>query len=222
MYIEYPNEQTVRFVYDGNSYVNYIEREYIYYDCDKDSEIYRINVFFENGQKSTWISDIVCRYGNALLVDSYGRYIIGCSLRGIYCCDLKTGKLVWRKKKMAKRIIMNEDDTLTCEWHKQLFVIDLSGNVLREVNTHYDVAIFYLGENKFMMRNCKSTWIILSSMLDVLYTIPHQIISSGAGIRSADIDKDDLSIKFWVKDETMADQNNERRINLAQYVNRRQ
>jgi len=53
--------------------------------------------------------------------------------------------------KMSKYIVMNADDTLTCEWHKQLFIYDITGNIIKEIRTNYETSVFHIGNKKFLI-----------------------------------------------------------------------
>lgn len=209
------NSQISHFFFKSNIFVESVEREYIKYDCDNDTDIFKVSVVYRDGQKYSWLSNVVSRYGNGLFVDLKGIYLFGCSLKGIYCCDLKTGKKIWQKKKMAYFIVMNDDDTLTCEWLQRISILDINGNTIKELKTNYESSVFYIGDNKFLIRTNKSNWSIVTSHLDVHYTIPNQLILSR--IRSAKIINDTLNIKYWSKNNIESNINDEQIISLHTY-----
>lgn len=210
--MKYQNEQIAYFIYESNREVCSIERKYIGFDCREGTDVFEMTVLFRDGKKYSWTSNIISRYGNGLFIDSNAKYLFGCSLQGVYCCDLKTGKKIWQKRKMSKHIVMNADDTLTCEWHKQLFIYDLAGNVIKELRTNYETSVFYIGDNKFLIRMDKSTWAVVSSRLDQEYVFPNHIITSR--IRSAAVCNDILNIRYWCENNS---DNNEQLIDLASY-----
>jgi|GEM_PF-6120186 len=213
--MEYLNNEAIRFLYEANNYVLSVERQYVGYDSVKGTDVFNITVVFHDGQKYSWRSNTISRYGNGLFVDSKGKYLFGCSLQGIYCCDLKTGTKLWHKKKMSKYIVMNNDDTLTCEWHKQIFILDVDGNVIDELNTNFDTSVFHIGENKFLIRINSTNWNIVTSNLDTQYVIPNQLFHSR--IRFANIIDDTLIIKYWSSNYVEDNLKDEHAINLLPY-----
>ena len=102
---------------------------------------------------------------------------------------------------------MNADDTLTCEWHKQLFIYDIAGNIIKEIRTNYETSVFHIGNKKFLIRRDKSTWAVVSSQLDQEYVFPNSFVFSR--IRSATISHDILNIRYWCEnngsDEQLVD-----------------
>lgn len=197
--MKYQKEQIAYFTYEKNREVCSIERRYIGFDSHNDTNVFGITVLFRDGQKYAWTSNIISRYGNGLFIDSKAKYLFGCSLKGVYCCDLKTGKKIWQKRKMSKYIVMNADDTLTCEWHKQLFIYDIAGSVIKELKTNYETSVFHIGESEFLIRMDKSKWAVVSSQLNQEYIFPNHIISSR--IRTATIDNGILNIRYWCENE---------------------
>lgn len=213
--VEYLNNEVARFWYEANNYVLSVERQYVGYDSIKGTDVFHITVVFRDGQTYSWSSHTISRYGNGLFVDSKGKYLFGCSLQGIYCCDLKTGNKIWQKKKMSKYIVMNNDDTLTCEWHKQIFILDVAGNVIGELNTNFDASIFHIGDEKFLIRVSNTIWNIVTSHLDKQYVIPNHIFCSE--IRFAHVIDNTLIIKYWSSDNIESHSKDEHSINLLPY-----
>lgn len=201
------DEQTTRFEYENNKKVSSIERRYLDFDYNQDTDVFEITVHFRDGNIFSWTSRMISSYGNGLFIDSNAKYLFGCSLQGVYCCDLRTGKKIWQKRKMSKYIVMNADDTLTCEWHKQLFIYDIAGNIIKEIRTNYETSVFHIGNKKFLIRRDKSTWAVVSSQLDQEYVFPNSFIFSR--IRSATISHDILNIRYWCEnngsDEQLVD-----------------
>lgn len=201
------DEQTTRFEYENNKKVSSIERRYLDFDYNQGTDIFEITVHFRDGNIFSWTSRMISSYGNGLFIDSNAKYLFGCSLQGVYCCDLRTGKKIWQKRKMSKYIVMNADDTLTCEWHQQLFIYDIAGNIIKEIRTNYETSVFHIGNKKFLIRRDKSTWAVVSSQLDQEYVFPNSFIFSR--IRSATISHDILNIRYWCEnngsDEQLVD-----------------
>lgn len=201
------DEQTTRFEYENNKKVSSIERRYLDFDYNQETDIFEITVHFRDGNIFSWTSRMISSYGNGLFIDSNAKYLFGCSLQGVYCCDLRTGKKIWQKRKMSKYIVMNADDTLTCEWHKQLFIYDIAGNIIKEIRTNYETSVFHIGNKKFLIRRDKLTWAVVSSQLDQEYVFPNSFIFSR--IRSATISHDILNIRYWCEnngsDEQLVD-----------------
>ena len=201
------DEQTTRFEYENNKKVSSIERRYLDFDYNQDTDVFEITVHFRDGNIFSWTSRMISSYGNGLFIDSNAKYLFGCSLQGVYCCDLRTGKKIWQKRKMSKYIVMNADDTLTCEWHKQLFIYDIAGNIIKEIRTNYETSVFHIGNKKFLIRRDKSTWAVVSSQLDQEYVFPNSFVFSR--IRSATISHDILNIRYWCEnnggDEQLVD-----------------
>ena len=201
------DEQTTRFEYENNKKVSSIERRYLDFDYNQDTDVFEITVHFRDGNIFSWTSRMISSYGNGLFIDSNAKYLFGCSLQGVYCCDLRTGKKIWQKRKMSKYIVMNADDTLTCEWHKQLFIYDIAGNIIKEIITNYETSVFHIGNKKFLIRRDKSTWAVVSSQLDQEYVFPNSFVFSR--IRSATISHDILNIRYWCEnngsDEQLVD-----------------
>lgn len=201
------DEQTTRFEYENNKKVSSIERRYLDFDYNQDTDVFEITVHFRDGNIFSWTSRMISSYGNGLFIDSNAKYLFGCSLQGVYCCDLRTGKKIWQKRKMSKYIVMNADDTLTCEWHKQLFIYDIAGNIIKEIRTNYETSVFHIGNKKFLIRRDKSTWAVVSSQLDQEYVFPNSFIFSR--IRSATVSHDILNIRYWCEnngsDEQLVD-----------------
>lgn len=201
------DEQTTRFEYENNKKVSSIERRYLDFDYNQETDIFEITVHFRDGNIFSWTSRMISSYGNGLFIDSNAKYLFGCSLQGVYCCDLRTGKKIWQKRKMSKYIVMNADDTLTCEWHQQLFIYDIAGNIIKEIRTNYETSVFHIGNKKFLIRRDKSTWAVVSSQLDQEYVFPNSFIFSR--IRSATISHDILNIRYWCEnngsDEQLVD-----------------
>ncbi len=201
------DEQTTRFEYENNKKVSSIERRYLDFDYNQDTDVFEITVHFRDGNIFSWTSRMISSYGNGLFIDSNAKYLFGCSLQGVYCCDLRTGKKIWQKRKMSKYIVMNADDTLTCEWHQQLFIYDIAGNIIKEIRTNYETSVFHIGNKKFLIRRDKSTWAVVSSQLDQEYVFPNSFIFSR--IRSATISHDILNIRYWCEnngsDEQLVD-----------------
>lgn len=205
-------EYSYRFIYKTNTYVNLIEKEYLGYDCYTDKENFEVTVFFHDGQKFSWKSNVLDSYGDGLYVDSKGRFLFGCSLNGLYCLDIKTGKKIWQKRKMSMSTVINEDDTLACQWHKQLFLLDLDGNITKDLKTNYDCSVFYIEDDKFLIRIDKQVWSIVSSHIDRQYDIPNQAFlevkekrGSGNGIRFATFRNNALIVKYWTDQEQTID-----------------
>lgn len=201
------DEQTTRFEYENNKKVSSIERRYLDFDYSQGTDVFEITVHFRDGNIFSWTSRMISSYGNGLFIDSNAKYLFGCSLQGVYCCDLRTGKKIWQKRKMSKYIVMNADDTLTCEWHKQLFIYDIAGNIIKEIRTNYETSVFHIGNKKFLIRRDKSTWAVVSSQLDQEYVFPNSFIFSR--IRSATVSHDILNIRYWCEnngsDEQLVD-----------------
>ena len=201
------DEQTTRFEYENNKKVSSIERRYLDFDYNQDTDVFEITVHFRDGNIFSWTSRMISSYGNGLFIDSNAKYLFGCSLQGVYCCDLRTGKKIWQKRKMSKYIVMNADDTLTCEWHKQLFIYDIAGNIIKEIRTNYETSVFHIGNKRFLIRRDKSTWAVVSSQLDQEYVFPNSFVFSR--IRSATISHDILNIRYWCEnngsDEQLVD-----------------
>ena len=215
--MECPNERTARFVYENNYYVHSVEREYLRYCFHTDTDVFNITVTFRDGQRVSWTSNIISRYGNGLFVDSEGKFIFGCSMRGIYCCHLKTGEKIWQKRKMAKYMVMNDDNTVTCEWHKHLFIVDVNGYIIKELKTNYEASLFHIENNSFLIRSSKAFWIIVSSQLDKQYEIPDSLFLSR--IKSAMICNDTLTVRYWSRNDGDFDRADEQVINLLPYKN---
>lgn len=205
------------FLYETNQYVHSVECEYISYNSYDDTATYKIKVNYRDGQTSSWESNLVSEYGNGLWVDSNGRFLYGCSLRGVYCCDLKTGKRIWRRRNMAKRIIMNADDTLTCQWLKKLFIMDAEGNVIKEMKTNYESSIFYVDDGKFLIQKVKTAWDIVSAELDKHYMILQNVFLAGLDIRSAFFSNDTLAVVYWDKNGADSEQGEKQIIDLIPY-----
>lgn len=205
--MKHQDEQTTCFEYENNKKVSSIERRRLDYDYNQGTDVFEITVHFRDGNIFSWTSRMISSYGNGLFIDSNAKYLFGCSLQGVYCCDLRTGKKIWQKRKMSKYIVMNADDTLTCEWHKQLFIYDIAGNIIKEIRTNYETSVFYIGNKKFLIRRDKSTWAVVSSQLDQEYVFPNSFIFSR--IRSATISHDILNIRYWCEnngsDEQLVD-----------------
>ena len=201
------DEQTTRFEYENNKKVSSIERRYLDFDYSQGTDVFEITVHFRDGNIFSWTSRMISSYGNGLFIDSNAKYLFGCSLQGVYCCDLRTGKKIWQKRKMSKYIVINADDTLTCEWHKQLFIYDIAGNIIKEIRTNYETSVFHIGNKKFLIRRDKSTWAVVSSQLDQEYVFPNSFIFSR--IRSATVSHDILNIRYWCEnngsDEQLVD-----------------
>ncbi len=201
------DEQTTCFEYENNKKVSSIERRYLDFDYNQDTDVFEITVHFRDGNIFSWTSRMISSYGNGLFIDSNAKYLFGCSLQGVYCCDLRTGKKIWQKRKMSKYIVMNADDTLTCEWHKQLFIYDIAGNIIKEIRTNYETSVFHIGNKKFLIRRDKSTWAVVSSQLDQEYVFPNSFVFSR--IRAATISHDILNIRYWCEnngsDEQLVD-----------------
>lgn len=205
--MKHQDEQTTCFEYENNRMVSSIERRRLDFDYNQETDVFEITVHFRDGNIFSWTSRMISSYGNGLFIDSNAEYLFGCSLQGVYCCDLRTGKKIWQKRKMSKYIVMNADDTLTCEWHKRLFIYDIAGNIIKEIRTNYETSVFHIGNKKFLIRRDKLTWAVVSSQLDQEYVFPNSFIFSR--IRSATISHDILNIRYWCEnngsDEQLVD-----------------
>lgn len=91
-YLNKQDNISTRYDYKNNQYVKSVEVFWKGYDPYTDSEMTEVQVVSCDESVFRWESKTISSYGNGLWIDRFGKYIFGCSLRGIYCLDVKTGQ----------------------------------------------------------------------------------------------------------------------------------
>ena len=199
-YLNKQDNISTRYDYKNNQYVKSVEVFWKGYDPYTDSEMTEVQVVSCDESVFRWESKTISSYGNGLWIDRFGKYIFGCSLRGIYCLDVKTGQPVWKSQRRPNKIIMNSDDTITGQGIQSIYTLDLQGKLVNEVKTRRECSIDYLGENHFLIAfNAKTCSIIQSGSLKTVCTIPINVFSvpDASRFRFAKKEGNYLYITYW-------------------------
>ena len=159
----YPNHTTVKEIVLCEGQYN------SYTDCQHNT----ITVKYYDKECTIWTSSIVTQFGGPLVLDALGELLFGCSLKGVYCCRINTGEIVWKSRKFANQIVLNANNTLTCAGLSSIFVLTFTGEIINELKTRQEDKIEYLGDNYFLIGMTSKKWnIVEATTLSPIYEIP--------------------------------------------------
>ncbi len=153
------------------------------YDWLTDDSLNTVVVHYRDGHTATWQSVHVTGYTEPI-IDAAGTRIYCCSMRrGLFCFEAATGRILWRNRRKAMRLVVNPDQTIACRYVGKLFLLSPDGEVRKEIRNISSNTIDYAGEFLFFLYIRGQYQLVSAQTLETVYTIPRSAIPAPEKIR---------------------------------------
>ncbi len=171
------------YFYPDHPVIHAIDLLHGQYDWLTDDSLNTVVVHYRDGYTATWQSVHVTGYTEPV-IDTTGTRIYCCSMRrGLFCFEAATGKILWRNRRKAMRLVVNPNQTIACRYVGKLFLLSPDGEVRKEIRNISSNKIVYAGEFLFFLYVRGQYQLVSAQTLETVYTIPRSVIPAPEKIR---------------------------------------